>query len=85
VKLLDRRFQSLLACAFLACYVPIGSSLGQDVFAMPDGHKSLELLLVGDEGNRADTNGYGSVGYRYRISKYEITTAQWVAFPGKPR
>lgn len=80
MKLLDRRFQSLLACAFLACYVPIGSSLGQDVFAMPDGHKSLELLLVGDEGNRADTNGYGSVGYRYRISKYEITTAQWVAF-----
>ena len=52
----------------------------QDVFQMPDGLTNLEFVDVGDPGNPPDTNGLGAVSYRYRISKYEITTAQWVAF-----
>ncbi|MBU6387461.1 MAG: SUMF1/EgtB/PvdO family nonheme iron enzyme [Planctomycetes bacterium] len=56
------------------------SADAQVVLAMPEGRKSLELILVDDEGNLPDSNGRGSVPYRYRISKYEITTSQWVRF-----
>lgn len=31
-------------------------------------------------GNAADTNGYGSVGYNYRMSTYEVTNSQYAAF-----
>lgn len=65
----------LLGWASLSAFVQ-----GQNVFAMPEGRKSLELLLVGDEANMPDANGRGSVADRFRISKYETTTAQWVAF-----
>ncbi len=39
----------------------------------------IETVPVGDANNAADVNGYGSVGYDYEISKYEITNEQWVA------
>lgn len=51
-----------------------------DVFRMPTGLKSLELVAVGDAGNAADTNGFGAVAYPFRIGKYEVTTAQYVEF-----
>jgi sulfatase-modifying factor enzyme 1 len=48
----------------------------------------IEWITIGDinnppiEDSRATWRviGRGSVGYRYRISKYEVTTAQWMEF-----
>ena len=51
-----------------------------DVFHMPAGLKSLELVSVGHPGNPADTNGFGSVAYPYRIGRFEVTTAQYAEF-----
>ena len=53
---------------------------GGDVFRMPDGLRSLELVTVGSPGNRADTNGFGAVAYAYRMGRHEVTTAQYVEF-----
>jgi hypothetical protein len=49
---------------------------------------NIDFVTIGNAGNAADTQvmttdgttGYGSVGYNYRIGKYEVTNAQWVAF-----
>jgi hypothetical protein len=70
---------SLILCslAFFAAEVRV---IAQDIFAMPVGLKSLEFVEVSSSGNQPDSNGYGAVPYDYRISKFEITTAQWVAF-----
>jgi formylglycine-generating enzyme required for sulfatase activity len=48
----------------------------------------MDFVTIGNPGNAADTQvmttdgttGYGSVGYNYRIGKYEITNAQWNTF-----
>ena len=47
----------------------------------------METVAVGDAGNAADmrlqsdgTSGYGSVGYDYRIGKYEVTAGQYTEF-----
>lgn len=41
---------------------------------------SIDWVTVGDPGNTADTTGFGSVGYSYQISKYEVTNAQYTEF-----
>jgi len=49
---------------------------------------TIDWVTVGNPGNTADTEvmlsdsttGYGSVGYTYRISKYEVTNAQYAEF-----
>jgi formylglycine-generating enzyme len=44
---------------------------------------NMDFVTVGDPGNTADTTGSpnpcGSVGYTYRIGKYEVTVDQWAA------
>ena len=55
-------------------------SASADVFQMPEGLISLQFVEVGYPGNAPDGNGMGAVAYRYRISKYETTAAQWVEF-----
>jgi formylglycine-generating enzyme required for sulfatase activity len=48
----------------------------------------IDFVNIGNAGNAADTQvmttdgttGYGSVGYNYRIGKYEVISAQWEAF-----
>ncbi len=37
-------------------------------------------VVVGDEGNAADSTGFGAVSYPYRIGKYEVTNAEFCAF-----
>ena len=61
-----------------------------DVFNMPAGQTSLQLVTVGDPGNAADTavmarewhdtTGYGSVPYVYNIGKYDVTVGQYCQF-----
>ncbi|MEX2316404.1 MAG: SUMF1/EgtB/PvdO family nonheme iron enzyme [Pirellulales bacterium] len=45
---------------------------------------TIETLPVGNPGNPADTRydaaGFGSVGYNYRVGKYEVTNAQYTEF-----
>jgi len=41
---------------------------------------SIEWVTVGDINNPADSTGYGSVGYDYRIGKYEVTLGQYTEF-----
>jgi formylglycine-generating enzyme required for sulfatase activity len=38
----------------------------------------IATVLVGDPGNAADTNGAGSVADVYRVSKHEVSNAQYV-------
>lgn len=51
-----------------------------DVRNMGPGLTSLETVPVGNAGNAADSTGYGSVGYEYRIGKYEVTAGQYTEF-----
>jgi hypothetical protein len=69
---------ALAACgwAFHAA-LPAGRA---DVFQLPEGLQSLETVVVGDPGNPPDDNGRGAVAYRYRIGKFEVTSAQYVEF-----
>ncbi|MBM3824768.1 MAG: formylglycine-generating enzyme family protein [Verrucomicrobia bacterium] len=73
---------TLKTTSLLTVYIALGvvAPLRADVFQMPAGLKSLEFVEVGDPGNAPDKNGFGAVPYRYRISKYETTAAQWVEF-----
>jgi formylglycine-generating enzyme required for sulfatase activity len=41
---------------------------------------SIDWVTVGDPGNPADTSGFGSVAYTYKIAKYEVTNGQYVEF-----
>jgi sulfatase modifying factor 1 len=41
---------------------------------------TIDWVTVGDAVNSPDNTGYGAVAYEYRISKYEITTAQYCEF-----
>ncbi|MFM8172586.1 MAG: formylglycine-generating enzyme family protein [Pirellulaceae bacterium] len=72
---MNKRFL-LFALAFLG----VLEVAKADVFQMPEGLTSLQFVEVGDPGNAPDSNGMGAVAYRYRISKYETTAAQWVEF-----
>jgi formylglycine-generating enzyme required for sulfatase activity len=40
----------------------------------------MPTVLVGDAGNAADSTGYGSVNYQYRIGQYEVSLTQYTAF-----
>ena len=43
---------------------------------------TIDWATIGDAGNAGENNfsGYGSVGYKYRISKHEVTNAQYMEF-----
>jgi formylglycine-generating enzyme len=51
-----------------------------DVFSMPSGLTSVQLVTVGNPGNVADSTGYGSVSSIYAIDKYDVTLAQYTQF-----
>jgi sulfatase modifying factor 1 len=53
------------------------------LFALPAHAVTIDWATVGDPGNACDTQSrgcFGSVDYVYRISKYEITNAQYAEF-----
>jgi sulfatase modifying factor 1 len=50
-------------------------------FAASSAHGiSVDWVDVGSAGNSADATGFGSVGYEYRISRYEVTVSQYAEF-----
>ena len=59
-----------LAAVMLALTLVAGSAHGI----------SIDWVDVGSAGNSADATGFGSVGYEYRISRYEVTVSQYAEF-----
>jgi formylglycine-generating enzyme len=81
-----RRASGLVAVVMFALAAGAGVA-NADVFNMPSGQTSLEMVPVGIVGNTADTQvmndgttGYGSVGYAYSIGKHEVTAGQYTEF-----
>jgi len=79
----NSRILATIAAALLLC----ASGAWGDVFNMPPGLTSLEFVTVGNPGNGSDplvasdgTSGYGSVGYVYRMGKFEVTAGQYAEF-----
>jgi formylglycine-generating enzyme required for sulfatase activity len=67
----------LLATALLA-----GASLTAahaDTFGTGTNQFTIDFTTIGNTNNSADTTGYGSVGYAYRIGTYEISQNQITA------
>jgi formylglycine-generating enzyme required for sulfatase activity len=61
--------------------VTAGLVVGISVAAAPVSGVSIEWVRVGLPGNADDVQtGFGSVPYAYRISKYEVTNAQYAEF-----
>src|SRR5262245_40510830 len=56
------------------------SVLAGQLFELPAAAVTIDWVTVGDVGNPADTSGRGAVAYAYRISKYEVTNAQYAEF-----
>lgn len=63
----------------LATTLLILISLGHNGSAVR-GEVTFDWATIGNPGNAADDTGFGSVDYIYRISKYEVTNAQYVEF-----
>lgn len=69
------------ACCLAPFLVALSATITQaSVFDMSPGQTSLEFVTIGDAGNLADTTGYGSVGYTYRMGKYDVTFGQYCQF-----
>jgi len=72
--------------AVMAALALLGVSIAAqaNVFNLGSGLTNLEMVAVGDAGNVADTRhnyiSVGSVGYAYKIGKYEVTAAQYTDF-----
>lgn len=59
---------SLIACCFLANAGSLHA------------HVNFDWATVGNSGNAPDSTGFGAVSYVFRISKYEVTNAQYTEF-----
>lgn len=68
----------LLATAILAG-ASLTTSAHADTFGTGTNQFTLDFTTIGNTNNSADTNGYGSVGYAYRIGTYEISQNQITA------
>jgi hypothetical protein len=81
------KFGRIVLCFFALLVSRAGMASAADVFKMPPGKTSIQFVDVGNPGNAPDTlvmndgtTGYGSVNYRYKIGKCEITAAQYCVF-----
>jgi formylglycine-generating enzyme required for sulfatase activity len=82
---MNKRIQVFIG--IIALWPAVMPALAADVFNMPSGQVSLDFVDVENPGNESDTlvmrdgtTGYGAVAYSYRMGKYEVTAAQYVAF-----
>ncbi len=81
-----RRTSKGAAAASLAV-LALAALFATPAHAQPD-PSGIDFVTIGAPGNAAYqsinpndfVNGRGSVGYEYRLGKYEVTTSQWVEF-----
>lgn len=64
-------------CVFLFCS-PLLGSLHADVIG--GGAVDLDFVDIGNGGNAADNTGFGTVGYEFRISAFEVSQAMVDAY-----
>lgn len=57
-----------------------GVTARANVFSMSGSQTSITFALVGDVGNSADANTYGSVSYSFSIANNDVTLAQYRDF-----
>jgi len=66
-----------------AAAVVVASGASTDTITHGGTSIDMALVMIGNPGNPADTryaaDGYGAVGYTYRIGKYEVSENQWDA------
>ena len=61
--------------------IVLGAHVAQaDLFDMPSGETSMQLVTVGNPGNSSSLYTYGAVAYTYSIGKYDVTAGQYTAF-----
>lgn len=56
-----------------ACFVGVMASIAT-------AEVQMQWAVIGNEGNAADTTGFGRVDYRYSIARHEVTNAQYAEF-----
>ena len=68
------KMEFLIILAFFLCFSVQGQTI-TETFGGTNGF-SIDFVTIGNPGSSADTNGWGSVPYTYRMGKYEITQEQ---------
>jgi len=73
---MTKRPTTTLGAVFLAAAVFVVQPTAQaDTFGSGGNTFTLDFVTVGNTNNAADTTGYGSVTYNYRMGKYEVSQA----------
>jgi hypothetical protein len=81
MKTLPPRILSLRLLILISFFnLILGADIRADVFGSGSNQFGIDFVTIGNPGNTNDTTGYGSVGYVYRIAKYELTASQYVSF-----
>jgi formylglycine-generating enzyme required for sulfatase activity len=77
-----RKNQSVFRTILLSTFAVADTTMF--VFTATTQAVTIDTVPVGNPGNPVDTRynatGFGSVGYEYRIGKYEVTNAQYTEF-----
>jgi formylglycine-generating enzyme required for sulfatase activity len=68
--------KTLLSITLFAGLIGLNANVYADTFGSGSNQFALDFTSIGNAGNAADTTGYGSVGYDYRIGTYEISQNQ---------
>jgi hypothetical protein len=71
--------KKLLLAIVLLAGANLTTSAHADTFGTGSNQFTIDFTTIGNTNNRADTTGYGSVGYSYRIGTYEISQNQITA------
>src|SRR6187551_1317669 len=84
---LMNKYRSVYRTIFLSALVTITTAVAMCLFTTTSHAVTIDMVTVGNPGNSPDTDvmydgttGYGSVGYGYRIGKYEVTAGQYTEF-----
>ena len=86
------KYRPVYRTILLSALVTITTAAAMCLFTTTSHAVTIDMVTVGNPGNAPDTEvmtccgsstgttGYGSVGYRYRIGKYEVTAGQYTEF-----
>ena len=70
----------VVRCVLAMAVMAAGVVAQADVFNMPAGSTSIQMVNVNDAGNAADTNGMGAVSDPFSIDAYDVTVGQYTQF-----